>query len=571
MVVHCDASLITATGASIPYEMGEFSINFGDLTGTETITDPWTGNTVNLNNQVQPEAAYLYRTAGTYTITMTVRFCTSGNCTTTPAYTTASFTQNITVTTFNPSGGTFFYSAAGSGTTCSSGSPCALSQFASKIASNTQHNFNKGDNFAGTTGIDMGFNGSVSAVRLGAFGSGAKPKININSGGATPILISASHAGEVKSDIVVSGLEFDTSGAATSTNSYFSLTQSTATLKQIYFDNCDFINSVDVTGFVNVQTGTNNTPGVDTNQEKGYWMGSATSPLTAVNVKDAFLVQTYHHHFIYGFTINGTGGATFQALNHHVYHHIQLHGIDSYNTMGNSDSTGTNPTRNYNFKYSFDPGSDGPAGFGFGQFVTVTHNSMSGTARPTNLGNATNDPAVSRWKNVVYAKNIKQGFTGEDDPFTGETATWRDEDICNNGTNTSNSVLQLTPNIGTTSFLKARVYRERIYTTVAQPVFDFGPSAVTWTVPEVFADSQVQSTNSAAIMMNTAFSQQVSAGSTWDRNTWYCPNTSGQNCFDNNGTLTSFATWQASGFDTNGNQNNPNFPNGATCSLGPRQ
>lgn len=51
-----------------------YTWDFGDTDGTHTVTDWWNGQTVNLNNcQRGPQANYVYETAGTYTIRLTVR------------------------------------------------------------------------------------------------------------------------------------------------------------------------------------------------------------------------------------------------------------------------------------------------------------------------------------------------------------------------------------------------------------------------------------------------------------------------------------------------------------------
>ena len=48
--------------------------DFGDSSGTELVTDQWNGQAANANDSQQsPEAVYLYRSAGTYTITLTAK------------------------------------------------------------------------------------------------------------------------------------------------------------------------------------------------------------------------------------------------------------------------------------------------------------------------------------------------------------------------------------------------------------------------------------------------------------------------------------------------------------------
>lgn len=86
-VVQVQAANTTATfsdgGAAFEAEVGrpfdpymdlEYHWDFGNPAGTETFTHPVTGDTVNANdNQTGPEAMYVYRNAGSSTITVTAR------------------------------------------------------------------------------------------------------------------------------------------------------------------------------------------------------------------------------------------------------------------------------------------------------------------------------------------------------------------------------------------------------------------------------------------------------------------------------------------------------------------
>lgn len=54
------------------YMFLHYKWDFGDPSGTELFYDPYTKTTTNLNIQYSPEASYIYRTPGTYTITLTV-------------------------------------------------------------------------------------------------------------------------------------------------------------------------------------------------------------------------------------------------------------------------------------------------------------------------------------------------------------------------------------------------------------------------------------------------------------------------------------------------------------------
>jgi hypothetical protein len=74
MYVQVSAEQTTADAGSRPYFDLHFEWDFGDSGGTEEMTNYFTGATINMNDgQRGPEAAYVYRTAGDYTITLTVK------------------------------------------------------------------------------------------------------------------------------------------------------------------------------------------------------------------------------------------------------------------------------------------------------------------------------------------------------------------------------------------------------------------------------------------------------------------------------------------------------------------
>src|SRR3989304_405755 len=115
--VQVSASAIAALGGEIEnssvefraYEDLHYSWDFGNPGGTETFTDPRPagvggGGTKNANSdQTGPGAAYCYRTAGTYTVTLTIRARNAYGVTPRKS------TQAITVSAFSASNGTYYF------------------------------------------------------------------------------------------------------------------------------------------------------------------------------------------------------------------------------------------------------------------------------------------------------------------------------------------------------------------------------------------------------------------------------------------------------------------------------
>lgn len=70
--VYCSGAY-TESDAGVPFSDLHFAWDFGDPSGAELLTDYYNGQSINANDQqTGPEVEYIYRTAGTYTITLTV-------------------------------------------------------------------------------------------------------------------------------------------------------------------------------------------------------------------------------------------------------------------------------------------------------------------------------------------------------------------------------------------------------------------------------------------------------------------------------------------------------------------
>lgn len=110
------AHLTTFDAATANLDVAEYSWDFGDAASTETLTDwqdsPTSTPTVNTNASAwtnHPKACHVYRTAGTYTVTLTVRIWNGS------AYVTEQTTTTITVSDWiENTGDTMYFDPANS-------------------------------------------------------------------------------------------------------------------------------------------------------------------------------------------------------------------------------------------------------------------------------------------------------------------------------------------------------------------------------------------------------------------------------------------------------------------------
>lgn len=270
--VQVSASAITATGtivntaggtvsgaAIVPYEDLEYSWNFGDPTGAELFLDPsvypYAGISRNANNsQTGPEAAYCYRTAGSYTITLTIRAKNGAG-----GYTTAIKTLTFTVTDFSATFPTTYFIDGVNGNDSNNGTSSAtpwktivhakatIPNWGSLGPANMRIRLAQGSHFKFTDGDYFGNMGGISNSRfddyVGSGGAGADPIIDMDGspGTAPPYWINNSFGTPV-SDVVVTNIHATLGVNATSTPNgrYASFAGSTQAFHDFYFDGCTF-------------------------------------------------------------------------------------------------------------------------------------------------------------------------------------------------------------------------------------------------------------------------------------------------------------------------------------------
>lgn len=353
--IHVSASAITATGTSVPYQDLSYSWNFGDASGTEIFTNPATGQSVNANNgQTGPESAYCYRSAGTYTVTLTI-IGKNGN-----SYITATKTQSITVSDFAAST-TWYYDSNATGAnngTSAANAFTSLSTLSSKIQSNNnvQIYLARGSDWlsAGNTSYIQGYN--CNGVRISAYGTGANPIVgcSTDTGGNALIQFVTSSSGDA-ADVVVSNVDFKVTGSSFSASSIglAQVNNTNHTLANIYFDNCSFttnLSSAHSMNLVTVQfsskTSSGNFDGF------GIWGGAINSLPGDLAYGQAFFGGSRNWHFIIGLTnVNGLGTSDGTAAqgNHHLYQSVGNHVINRWINFGSSLVAGV-ATRNYAVK-----------------------------------------------------------------------------------------------------------------------------------------------------------------------------------------------------------------------------
>jgi hypothetical protein len=593
--IQCSASATSAkcsglmqcnNGTSInPYEDLEFTWNFGDPKGNEIFTNPLSGAAVGANDhQWGPEATYVYRSAGRYSITLTVRGCSegagkNGRCSG-AAYTTATKTIAVVVGRFDAIGGEHWFSVSGNDNwPCTQLAPCRtiakLNTLITKF-SNQRFHLNCGDVFSSNIGINMKNRElSYSGIRIDAAGPscpGTCPVINISSGTNLPLNIEQSGPG-TQSDIVISGICFANSDSAKNdaTIGLGADNQTTGTIHDVYFDHITNIDRV----------GTSGLNGYNIEPTRGavlrnvaIWGGTVSAPLAGVDCT-GILGGSQEWYSIVGVTVSGNGSQD-PIRCHHIYIHGQQHILVRWNIGGKSDPTGSFPTRNYTVKTSYDNADDAipPGGF-YAEYILVSENDLHGTTFGRNIANNYNNPRATRYRFYVDQQNLYDHLPGAQEtgivqPWTAETFTERDSRVCNSGD------IWFTPNgTGKPVYDSAQIYRNQIYLTTAS----FATFVrVNWgggsPLKQIVTDNFIFATGLPVTVFDFAFTDWKTAGSFVDRNHYYVSNSSSKNfvfhsnIYSNNGSPVSFSQWQAAGWDVNGtNGEKPDWFDPVKCNF----
>jgi PKD repeat protein len=205
--LQCSGHLTTATGATKPYDQLHYEWDFGDTdaasVAANAMTHPVTGDPMDPNtDQSGPEASYIYRTPGSYTVTLTVTARdTSGTITDTDTTTLA-----VTVSAWS---GTDMYFDSVGGLDANAGTIGAPRQTAAAIEAWLEGGVGRrallkcGSSFTSSSLIRLR---STGRKWIEPYDTGAKPIINLSSS------ISIDGTDNNMSDMVIRGVELEGNG-----------------------------------------------------------------------------------------------------------------------------------------------------------------------------------------------------------------------------------------------------------------------------------------------------------------------------------------------------------------------
>jgi hypothetical protein len=214
--IQVSASNITATGSTRPYEDLVFEWDFGE-SGAELFTNPTTNEVMDAGtDQKGPEAAYVYRSAGVYTVTLTIKDPKNAGLTET-------VTETITVTQHTPSQTVYFDSVNGDNANDGSTPETAKQSFTDPIIqTDVVYSFARGGDY------------NIPHIqewrdrqRIVAHGTGARPILRCNGYDGFYLNRSNIH------DFVFSGLEFRQGNAG-----HIVYVNAGSGVSNIYFDDC---------------------------------------------------------------------------------------------------------------------------------------------------------------------------------------------------------------------------------------------------------------------------------------------------------------------------------------------
>jgi hypothetical protein len=540
--IQVSASAITATGTTAPYEDLEYHWDFGDPNGTEIFSRPTDGAKLNANSdQHGPDAAYVYRRAGTFTVTLTVRGRNGAG------YISNTVTRDITVAPFDARGGEWYFdSNAPAGGTGSIQRPFnSLASLNAKISlSNTAIHIKRGSVFSG--GIQAIVT-EVRGLRIDAYGEGANPLFQIESGHNHAFVVTnggSRSSPKAKSDFVISNIDFSNVGTQHAVAFYNAIGDNGSTLHDNYFDHCNATTVRASDGWT-----------FEGSRNIGIWGGSLTGTQTpGTGARKGIYGGARQWFFLVGVSISGAG--SYPVFDHHVYANCTRNGLYRWVNLG------PGPMRNLGLKLRVGPalGPDGP-------YHLVSECNLTGAQIGVAPGNGNNsaDPAQGRYTNIIFQNNAFHDLPlGAIYLASCLSVTIRDNTMWNTPSRLC------TPGLDLYNLCIAKTYRNKIYGNRATAdVISYLNGRGVWSTPQTITDNVFYFTSPASRIVSIVFSDFKSNGSIIDRNQYWAPNdTDGKYLFNGPsgvsfGPVGSAGTWQNAGFDRNGRVANPNWPDPA--------
>lgn len=425
--IHVSASNITCTGTTpngqpvVPYEDLSYSWRSSD-TSAELIANPGVrGGTVNAHtDQLGPEAVFPFRTAGTYTITLTIRARSTGG-----SIITATRTETVVISDFRLSPGyTAIYvdsnaAGGGDGTISAPYNDLVQAQVYARNGTNKEIFIKYGSVFSAaadaTTPIfyvgGHDFAGALSGFRMTPYpigGTGAAPIFNVSSGIGAPIQMRNGGASSTaaRRDIVISGMRFTADsfgvGHLTLINCQYTSSDDRADCVNIYWDNCS--TSGDRSTFIMQGSSSTSDPAdlYDLLNNFGIWNCNFVSPVSTTRPNQGVTTDGKTWSFWVGGSIVGGVNAASALLTHHVYASIRQHSYYAWIDFG----LGENRNMALNLNWNTVPADGGP--LQYAEFVSVSECGVGGPSRFLDLSNGPSNsgsPAEVLFRNVVCQMN----------------------------------------------------------------------------------------------------------------------------------------------------------------------
>lgn len=529
LYVYVSAFQTTSPDTQNPYYDIEYSWDFGDTSTTNTTTfiHPVDGSVMSVNQDQQgPEAAYLYKSPGSYNVTLRARAWNGTDYITTVTSTTIVVSAwSGTDRYFDPANG----DDANTGT--SPASPLktwgALSTWLNG-ANNRAAYIKSGETMIVTSTLAT----KKSNLRIGAYGSGANPILLASASMTNSTFINANGTNANISNHYYSDIDFDVNSNAGSV--FFGYSDATGSLSNVIFDNCNFKNGNTESLVITTGSGA----------KQSFLLWNCNFYMNQGARQNFVPYNTPYCAVVGGQQTGGNGNA---VLDHHMYINQCNHSLIRWVDFGTSV--------NRNFCLNMNSPS-----FNSDTYYTLIDGcNITGTNNGIDFSNSNNDNTGHFTKTIVQnsaihdLNNGSQGFG-----IFGYSI----KDICiryNRFYN--NSVADI--NIFDTDNVYL-VYKNWFYTSAAFP----NTSVVVANNQQGSFTENIFVTEANANSLH--FSGDLSNIADWtiDLNQYWHPNLSVPFYEAGSASSLNFNQWQNLGYDTNGKILNPLFPDPANGDFG---